>query len=215
MALEFLFSIISSTAGHRIPPGAPTSSRHPRGHHARNVCHLEIHLRQFARAEGHQPAWVEVMKFKHRFGAPAKPLLIKLFENRYGIVLPEDYRKFLAPVNGGRPEEANCVFRFINEAGSTTESVVHGLYGLVKEDGPSQLDWNIEIFRSRIPNGMIPIGEDPFGNQILLEVSKPSHVGLWFWDHEKEPDTIDDSGIYRISDSFDQFVESLTPLVSE
>ncbi len=150
------------------------------------------------------------MKIKDILGPPASPEQIEAFERRHGIRLPNDYRHFLSCHNGGRPDKAFRVFTFETKSGSRSDSLVDWFSGLVVRDNYS-LDNDLDTYSGRIPEGMLPIARDPFGNLILLGV-QDSKSGIWFWDHEIEPTDIQQSGIYKVSDNFELFVKSLAPI---
>jgi hypothetical protein len=151
------------------------------------------------------------MKIKDHIGGPAAVEAIEAFEKRHDIKLPDDYRTFLASQNGGRPEMASRVFTFQKEGGSISDSLVDWFSGLIESEDYS-LEEDFNVYKNRIPKGMLPIACDPFGNRILLGVRTPSGSGIWFWDHEIEPTSVRESGIYKIADNFEQFIESLSPV---
>jgi hypothetical protein len=153
------------------------------------------------------------MKIKDYIGSPPTMEAIEAFENSHGIRLPDDYKGFLACYNGGRPEKDFRVFTFQKEDGATADSLVDWFSGLIESDDYS-LEEDFEIYADRIPQGMLAIACDPFGNLILLGVRDSTGSGVWFWDHEKEPTSTGESGIYRIAESFEGFIESLTPIPS-
>lgn len=151
------------------------------------------------------------MTIKDHIGKPASVEEIKTFETRLGSVLPDDYKCFLASENGGRPDFAFRTFAFQKEDGSLSDSLVNWFNGLNESEDYS-IEGNLELFEGRIPEGMLPIATDPFGNLILLGVRDPSVSGIWFWDHEYEPTSIKNIGIYKIANSFEHFVETLGPV---
>lgn len=151
------------------------------------------------------------MKIKDTIGEPAPPEAIDAFEARHGIRLPDDYKRFLGSQNGGRPEMTHRVFIFRTEGGSTSDSLVDWFSGLV-EGGDYSLEEDLDIYSQRIPDEMLPIACDPFGNLILLGVGDATVAGVWFWDHEIEPTSVRDPGIYKVADHFEKFVGSLGPV---
>lgn len=86
------------------------------------------------------------------------------------------------------------------------------------------LERNFRVYRGRMPESLIPIGNDGVGNQICLGVDGDERGKVYFWDHHDEWDEDDylDSGepvppdlkfsnVYQIADSFDDFLQRLTP----
>ncbi len=144
-----------------------------------------------------------IIEDSNRFGA-ATEQDVCAFETSLGVRLPEDYRRFLLKHNGGRPRPAT--FRIGAAEG---ESRVHLFLGL--HDGPSwaSLRRDVETLRHRIPRNTIPIGDDPFGNSLLLVLQGSRRGELCFWDHECEggPSTWDN--VTPVAASFTAFLESL------
>lgn len=81
------------------------------------------------------------------------------------------------------------------------------------------LEWNVRVYRDRMPASMIPVASDGGGNQICLGISGDERDNVYFWDHHHEWDDNDyrDQGqpvppdvafqnVYRIAESFDDFI---------
>src|SRR5438874_2719786 len=96
------------------------------------------------------------------------------FEMSIAVRLPDDYREFLLRYNGGYPSPNG--FRGGDE-------VLNHFFGLWQKH--ADLNYELLAHRRFIPEGMIPIASDPFGNAILLEVANPNRGRIWFWDHER------------------------------
>jgi len=47
------------------------------------------------------------------------------------------------------------------------------------------LEEQFETYRGRIPSGVLPIADDPGGNQTCLDVAGAFPGTVWFWDHEQ------------------------------
>jgi hypothetical protein len=58
--------------------------------------------------------------------------------------------------------------------------------------------WNIfetwDALRDRMPPGLVPIGEDFFGNQICIDVSEAGNGRIYSWFHEGDPGPPDAQG---------------------
>jgi hypothetical protein len=132
---------------------------------------------------------------------------IDSFEQRMSIKLPLEYRNWLLKYNGGSPRPR--VFR----AGSGPEqwtSCVAWFYAIY-EGRLSNLEREITTFKikeTRIPKDLIPIADDPGGNQICLGYEGPNLGKVFFWDHERECDGSYDN-CYLIANSFNEFIASL------
>lgn len=111
-----------------------------------------------------------------KFGPLDEARLIA-FEAEFGATLPEEYRAFLLKHNGGRPVPAN--FRLSGDDASD----VHQLYGL--HDGPNyaRLDAVTGVWRARLPEDLLPVGADSFGNQITIGMRGGRRGQVYFWDH--------------------------------
>lgn len=144
-----------------------------------------------------------------------KPAKVEAIEERVGATLPEGYRRFLTMYGGGMFGE-------------------DVYYSDQKQDGPVLFGWffdpeevldAIESFSEVIPESMIPIGEDGGGNLYCLGVKGGDENGVYFHDHgvgwradaeehvergEEVPPDIRYQTVYRISDTFEDFVASMS-----
>src|SRR5262249_19032361 len=135
----------------------------------------------------------------------ASNLSIEKLETRVGAKLPGEYRRFLQLENGGKPDVRG--FRFKTADGGISNSQVEWFFGLCKNDGYGLLD-KVDVYGGRIPGGTLPIACDPFGNLVLLSLNMKDYGAVLFWDHETEL-TISEN-VFKISDSFSAFIESLS-----
>ncbi len=119
-----------------------------------------------------------------------------------GVDLLEPYRDFLLEQNGGVP--VNGIF-YYGDGGSS--GVI--FFGVDTGENYNDLKWNYEVYKDRIPKGFFPIGNDPGGNLICIDVKGDQSV--YFWDHEREEQPPSRSNIYKIADSFEGFLALLKP----
>lgn len=130
---------------------------------------------------------------------------LEQFEVTSGLSIPENYRKFLLETNGGIPEPdafliPNC----------ETKAIVGLLYGLQTEPPSFDIAHQLLSLRDRLPEGCIPIGEDPGGNLLLLGTLDAERGKIFFWDRDYFLDTSNDEGnTYEIADGIFEFLESL------
>jgi hypothetical protein len=148
--------------------------------------------------------------------APVDENDIKAFELEFNVHFPDDYRDFLLKQNGGRPDRKDFDVPGFGQTG-----FVNDLYGIKKgeyreECSVGTLDDFCKILDSdRIPKGFVSIGDNGSGDQILLATPDSGVNGVFFFDHENEP--YDNDGlrweeygnIYKVADSFTEFLESL------
>lgn len=125
---------------------------------------------------------------------------LEKFELQYNIILPSKYKNFLLKTNGGQPEPN--IFLISDEQGA---SGVNGLFGIYT-GGYEDVEKRMEIFKGRLPNGFIPIGDDPGGNLICLGINKKYYEKIYFWDHEEEADYPDMSNMYFLSNDICDFL---------
>jgi hypothetical protein len=126
-------------------------------------------------------------------------------ERKHRIMLPEDYRLFLITTNGGRPVERR--FSFI-EHGKQTNGAIGWFFGDC-DDADYGISSNWKTYNDRIPPAFFPIATDAFGNLILLSCRDEDRGAIYFWDHEKESDVPSMTNMFRVANSFSEFVEHL------
>ncbi|MCL6511720.1 MAG: SMI1/KNR4 family protein [Anaerolineae bacterium] len=129
-------------------------------------------------------------------------------EERLGFRLPEDYRAFLLQHNGGRPKPN--VFSLTDTDLATTEDTI-AWFMCIKPGDVNDLLETASALQGRIPNNLLPIAVDPFGNYICIAVLGPDKGRIYFWDHELESTV---SNVYFLADSFDNLLHSLRELES-
>jgi hypothetical protein len=118
--------------------------------------------------------------------APPAPRdkLIEL-EGALGTSLPGDYRQFLEKCNGGYVGGAFW-FKGPTPRGEPADAGVHHIGGF-REEPHFSLTWAREVYAGRIPDTLLWIMDDPFGNGICLGVRETYRGRIYFWDHEMEP----------------------------
>jgi cell wall assembly regulator SMI1 len=137
---------------------------------------------------------------------------IAALEMQIGYRLPKEYRAFLAAHNGGYANGSNA-FRYKYERGPYTESRINELLGLTAEYGSLDKNYLRMAALGRIPEKLLPIADDPFGNLICISLAGKDCGAVYFWDHENEPDDGNQEfrNIHLIADSFDEFLSGLVP----
>lgn len=141
--------------------------------------------------------------------APTSREEIHRFEMRRGIVLPQEYRNFLLQSNGGAPEPDS----FDVPGWTHKASGMQRFFGIRKGD-VNDLDRTCEVYRDRIPNELLPIASDSFGNIIAIGIRGQRRAKIYFWDHEDE---LDENGLHRqdysnvflLANSIDEFLNKL------
>ena len=137
---------------------------------------------------------------------------VAAFEHRFGSTLPDDYRRFLLEVNGGRPASENKQFSHYS---------INRLFSLADKDDESR-DLETRALRARatLPHPDLLFVGHFDGARILLALT-PTHRGeVWSQDTvDPRPDDAnprvlwhDRRDMTKVADSFEQFVRMLKPL---
>lgn len=118
--------------------------------------------------------------------SPAPPDELSAFERSLGVSLPADYRRFLVACNGGYVG-GRLWFEGPTPEGRSVDVGLHHIGGFRSEYYFS-LAWARDTYELRIPETLLWIMDDPFGNAICLGLSGAHRGQVFFWDHEAEPD---------------------------
>ncbi|MBP7253631.1 MAG: SMI1/KNR4 family protein [Alphaproteobacteria bacterium] len=143
--------------------------------------------------------------------APESELLA--FEKALGARLPDDYREFLIECNGGF---LGGMLWFVGPTptGEKADAGVHHIGGFRQESYFSLIKIR-SCYEGRIPDALLWIMDDPFGNAICLGLQGESRGRVYFWDHENEPEgnwdgKVDSGGDLQIlANTFTEFVAGL------
>jgi SMI1 / KNR4 family (SUKH-1) len=120
--------------------------------------------------------------------------------------LPASCREFMATGDGG-------VFLDPNRYGSSFRGGLNELFA-VREASPSYWSFAsvLDVYRDRVPEGFLPIGDDLAGNLIVLGVDGKHRRRVYFWNHEREADegepaTMDNMEL--VAGSFREFLDGI------
>jgi hypothetical protein len=148
---------------------------------------------------------VKMVQIFEHYG-PLSETTLAEYENKWGCILPSDYRKFLLRFNGGYPEPD--AFRFRN---NSTRSLVDRFLGIHDREHSNLLKY-LNTYTIRLPKNLFPVAHDPGGNLICLSVKGETTGKVYFWDHENEADEGEEPdyrNVYLIADTFDEFLAGL------
>lgn len=159
---------------------------------------------------------------------------IAAFEKQLGVRLPEPYRKFLAiygasTFNGASPDNPYIVFRSLRplppHITKSDKALFDAFYGGEKDErDPHGLRVRIRFFLGRMPESIIPIGDDGGAGEICLGIKGAEAGKVYYWDQANEPldeeDYLEDYGeprppeamfqnVHLIADSFEDFLRRL------
>jgi hypothetical protein len=147
---------------------------------------------------------------------PAPQDKLAHFEALIEQTLPDDYRCFLINCNGGYVG-GRYWYRGKNPEGREVGAGVHHIGGF-RDESHFSLLWAWDCYDGRIPDALIWIHDDPFGNAICLGVAGEHRGRVYFWDHENEPDeswdgSVETAGnVTLIANSFTEYVAGLREL---
>lgn len=140
-------------------------------------------------------------------GPPTTERNVFDFETRTGLRLPASYRKFLLTNNGGRP--VPDTFKVLNWDASRTANV-QTFYALGdRRSSAGDLLELYERFKHRIPVDLVPIGNTDSDDIICISCLRLTPGAVYLWDHvgEHHPPTYEN--IYKVADSFEEFLDGL------
>ena len=148
------------------------------------------------------------MDFK-TYNAFVDEKVLLAIEQLWGYALPQPYRKSILGVNGVKSINLMFLFKETPKEGSCLVD----LFGIYK-DFNNNILLKSQYSGNRIPENMLPIGRDIYGNLVLLSIKGSDRGKVYFWDHEMEADPAqeevpDYSNLTLIADSFDEFINSL------
>jgi hypothetical protein len=136
-----------------------------------------------------------------RQAPPAPAEQIERLERQVGP-LPDAYRNFLRQQDGGRLDD--------------NSEAANDIFGV----GPDAPDWaslwqKLDVYKGRLPEWLLPVAADEFGNLFAVSLRDDDRGTVWFWDHEEEADEdeppTEENLEYRAPD-WQTFLDSLEPL---
>jgi len=133
---------------------------------------------------------------------PVGPTEVARAEQGLGVRLPPAYRVFVLAHNGGYPEPA-AFFRQDPLGGADVAGVINELYEL------DELHRMLGIYVGRIPDGLLPIGDDLDGNQLLVGLDGRNAGRVYLWTHADEHRPPTYGNVWFVADSFDRFLAGL------
>jgi hypothetical protein len=128
---------------------------------------------------------------------------IKIFEEKYNVTLPEEFKRFLLEYNGG--DVKPNVFKISDEHG---ESALNTLYGLDISSEYDELSNVFDSLEGELPENFISIGDDSAGNQICLGIIGSYCGKVYIWMHDMEENEFMDN-MFFLANSFNEFLDSL------
>ena len=139
-----------------------------------------------------------------RFGF-ANEEAISILENKFEVVLPEDYKRFLLQENGGR----NTAYKYKNlvRISQISEEInIDVMFGVETNIKNADIEqWTSEYRDDLFPNSII-IGDTIQHGFIVFWLSNEENRGIYYYDdtYEFESST-DDVNAYFLANSFSEF----------
>jgi cell wall assembly regulator SMI1 len=134
--------------------------------------------------------------------APASEESIQRLERQIGRPLPSGYRDFLRQHDGG-PLDLN-------------DKAVNEVFGLGDDVPDFASMWQkLETYRERVPDWLLLVANDSFGNLFTISLRPQDEGSVWFWDHEKEADEDEpptEDNIRQVAPDWPTFLNSLQPV---
>ena len=140
-----------------------------------------------------------------RFGF-ANEEAISILENKFEVVLPEDYKRFLLQENGGR----NTAYKYKNlvRISQISEEInIDVMFGVETNIKNADIEqWTSEYRDDLFPNSII-IGDAIQHGFIVFWLSNEENRGIYYYDdtYEFESST-DDVNAYFLANSFSEFL---------
>lgn len=136
-------------------------------------------------------------------GPPLNEEDVRSFERKSGLALPASYKEFLLATNGGRPERDLFM---LNGLEGNPLGRIHIFYGLNDPIPSCNLDWNLEVFRERIPVNLLPIATTEGADKICLLVAGDRPGAIFYWDGHARTG---ERNLYFLANDFASFLSSL------
>jgi hypothetical protein len=128
-----------------------------------------------------------------------------------GFDIPESYCSFLLESNGGQPDPN--YFIKLNEKGEIIIDLsINVFWGINLSDTKLDLVAKQALLSDRIPNDLLPIGDDGIGNKICLGIKEYNKGKVYMWWHDDEADISESPSHENVSfvcDTFEQLLNGL------
>lgn len=141
---------------------------------------------------------------------PTTLTAITSFERARSIVLPPGYKAFLLATNGGVPEHS--IFPVLGREQDPIDNVQSFLGVGVPEVPTDELAYAYDLYVGGFPAGIIPIANQDSGNYVCLDLRQSKQqVVLWDKRHFWSTGEWRDQDLYKIANSFEEFLSILRP----
>ncbi|MEW5876280.1 MAG: SMI1/KNR4 family protein [Candidatus Zixiibacteriota bacterium] len=143
----------------------------------------------------------------HRRNSPVDSEQIKVIEDRFGVLFPESYRKFLLAFNGGEPVEG--LFP-IDGFENNPDDLIQAFFGVRVTEPTEDLSEILLMLEGLTPSGFIPIARTAGDDFVCLDLRKEGYpVVYWdrrpFWGNNIWREEY----LYPVADNFEDLLAKL------
>lgn len=148
---------------------------------------------------------------------PTDETAIRRLEERLGVRLPEQYRRFLLIYNGSFIN-LDASIRYM-EGDMENGLPLQCFFGLCREDHGYSIESNLDEYvdGSRVMRSFLPIGIDQADDLVCLKIrgDKIGSVYAWIFEEEAEPEDVDaenEAGwenMYFLASDLNEFIEKI------
>lgn len=146
------------------------------------------------------------IKFSKKFGRGLTESELSSLDEKLGRTVPIEIRELLAQANGGYPKRT--IFP-IADMKDNADGEIRFFYG-VDQTPHHDLAWALENYEGRMPGGLFVFACNDSGDEICFVVEGPRAGQVVFWDSYGEGKKPTWKNVYKIANSFDEFLGSLT-----
>lgn len=131
----------------------------------------------------------------------------KNFCNKYQLKFPQEFVEYLKQYNDAELEPNYLDFG-ANACG------IRYFYG-TSGHAYCDIEWNYEIYKTRMPEKCIPIADEDCGNQICMSLAEDTYGKIYFWEHEtmdtddREECQLGFDDMYELASSFSDLLDKL------
>ena len=136
-------------------------------------------------------------------GPPLSEEDLQSFEKKHHLSLPTAYKEFLLATNGGRPERDLFT---INGLEGNPLGRIHLFFGLRDPVEACNLDWNLDVFRDRIPEDLLPIATTEGTDKLCMLTAGERAGAVFYWDGHAQ---VGEYNLHALADDFTSFIAAL------
>ncbi|MBF6615483.1 MAG: SMI1/KNR4 family protein [Candidimonas sp.] len=137
----------------------------------------------------------------------SRPVIAKDYlalEKRIGAAISDDLRIFFSQVSGGIPERST----FSYGSDGSESSLIQFFFAISGGSKDNDLLLHtLNLISDRLPQGALPIAEEPGGHIVFVYLAGPKSGEVWLWEHDRYEG---EDCLQFIAKDLDSFVSSLS-----